>query len=519
MRREIWKKQNLKLIFGLENRGGKQMSNERQPVLALLSEGPLDTDYGRFKVSVFHDGDQQAVVLSTGELAGQEDVICRIHSECISSHVFYGEICDCSEQMIKSQKLIQNERQGLIIYLEQEGRGAGAAAHVATLALKEQGIDQREAYTLRGFPEDTRRFDIAAKVIRFLQIKSVILISSNKKKIQTLQNWKIEISGTKDLEGYVTILGKSKRNRVDAIQRGKQKPIIESGSKGWVFIIGDLIIDYRCSQKVSRGDVIVDKPAPIIGGTAFNAAKAFNKKGFKSIVFGKVGDDKDGQLIRTELERREITSLIGLSKNKSTGNCSIIFIEGANHRVLIKEEDNANDYDLGNLEQAIQLSQIGKGNFALIVGHPFVRFGRNHTKKLIDMISETGAKIILDLVPHNMYEKVTLSDFNYAVDNNADVIIGAYHTLMKLIDREAIKEKPDNGDWKKLLTNFKSKFLVVRYGIGSISKQAICKRIAGGGFRILEVKDTGYTEATAEEKRGFGDILTADFLLKYQDEL
>jgi GTP cyclohydrolase II len=141
-------------------------SKDIKPLLALLGEGVLATEFGDFKMCVFHDGRDQAVVLYKGRLSGQEKVPCRIHSECLSSHVFSGTICDCKEQMIKSQQLIRDTGKGLIIYLEQEGRGCGAAAHVATLDLKTKGIPQPEAYRLVGFPNDTRNHQILWHKVR-----------------------------------------------------------------------------------------------------------------------------------------------------------------------------------------------------------------------------------------------------------------------------------------------------------------------------------------------------------------
>ena len=84
---------------------------------------------------------------------------------------------------------------------------------------------------------------------------------------------------------------------------------------------------------------------------------------------------------------------------------------------MIKDENSANDYDLDHLEQALQLSQIGASDLVFLVGHAFVRLGAAHAKKLIDMVSRTGARIILDVVPHNMYESITPDEFNRAIED------------------------------------------------------------------------------------------------------
>jgi len=493
---------------------------EMKPVLALLSEGPLETEFGRFKMSVFHDGDEQAVVLSMGDLTGKERVLCRIHSECISSHVFFGKVCDCSDQMRRSQALIQEAGQGIIIYLEHEGRGSGAAAHTATLELKEQGISQPEAYRLRGFLEDARRFDIAAKVLLYLKIKSVVLISSNENKIKTLEKFGIPVPTTQNLQGWFVPLGESVRNIIQYTELGKHRSIIpENSSQKWVMVMGDLVVDYIYSEKYFT-DQVIDKPQPIMGGTGFNAALAFKEKGIEPIIFGKIGNDNDGRFIQHELDKRRITSLVGISQdNKPTGSCCLIYIEDTNKRWLIKEENNANDYDLELLEQSLKLSGMGKGHFIFIVGHPLIRFQPERNQKMFQRAAATGAKVILDIVPHNMYESVPLAEIQESIGNNVDVIIGEFKTLMKFIDRHSTKEEPEDSDWPILLAHFPARFLVVRYGEANIERQAVCKRVGPQGFQVLEDEDTGYLSATTSNKRGFGDRLTAAFLIKYLDKI
>jgi 3,4-dihydroxy 2-butanone 4-phosphate synthase/GTP cyclohydrolase II len=491
----------------------------QQPVLALLSEGPIETDYGKFRISVFHDGHDQAVVLSIGELTGQENVLCRIHSECISSHVFFAHTCDCRQQMIESQKLLAETGQGLIIYLQQEGRGGGAAAHVATLTLKEQGVSQPKAYEMVGFPKDTREFDIVSKVFYYYQIKSVVLLSSNKKKKQAFVDWGIKISDMQYPGPFIDLKGAKSLRQY--IAEGKEHiPIVDrSIERKWIFVVGDLNVDYLLSETNLLGQNVKNSPPPVVGGTGFNAARTFKYKGFEPIIFGKIGNDREGQLIRQELEKVKFRSLVQVSENKNTGRCHLYFDESKQERLLIKEEHNANDYDLNRLKQALVHSGIGEKDHIFIVGHFLVRHNRDDARELMSLLSKTKARIILDVVPHTMHREMKLSDFNYAVGDNAHVIIGEYPTLMGLIEPKVEKDTPDNEDWVAMLKTFRSQFLVVRYGKGNISRQTICTRVGDSGFQILEDEDTGYLYATSEEKRGFGDGLTADFLIKYQEAI
>lgn len=472
-----------------------------KPVLALLSEGILDTEYGEFKMSVFHDGHEQAIVLSKGKLAGQDNVLCRIHSECVSAHFFSGLTCDCKQQMVASQRLIQQAGKGLIILLEQEGRGCGAAAHVATLDLKRNMIDQPEAYRMAGFPDDIRRYDMAAKIIQYWQIKSVVLISSNVHKIAFLKDWGIDVVGSQEISSFI-ILGRSADNRVAYIKKGESKPVVDkSESDRWIFVVGDLNMDYIISPTSFPQSGILDKPKPIIGGTAFNAAVAFKDKGFEPIVFGKIGNDSDGQYIQQELESRSIKSLVGISEDRHTGTCSVIFVEGTKQRWLIKEENNANDYDLDYLKQSLHMSQIGSGDFVFLVGHPFVRLGIDHTKKLVDMISQTGAKMILDVVPHNMHESITFDQFNHVIEDKVSILIGEYNTLMQLAGCKVIQEHPTPDDMEALFGKFRSRVLVVRSGIGSISKQIVCKRIPHGATDLGAIGVSGTKSVFLRELR------------------
>jgi sugar/nucleoside kinase (ribokinase family) len=267
-------------------------------------------------------------------------------------------------------------------------------------------------------------------------------------------------------------------------------------------------------------DRILDKPNPIMGGTAFNAAKSFKLKGFEPIIFGKIGDDHDGKFVQIELEKNNLTSFVGISEeNKPTGNCYVIYIDGNKKRWLIKEEHNANDYDITLLEQTLQLTQIGKGNFVFLIGHFFVRLPHEKIKTLFDRLAKTEATIILDIVPHNMYEHVKLAEFQDAIGNTVNVIISEFNTLQKLIGRTAINDIPDDNDWEDLLTHFPVKMLVVRYGESNIARQAICLRVGKNGFNILENGETGYSEATLQQKKGFGDYLTANVMAKYADKI
>lgn len=486
-------------------------TRQGKPVLALLSEGVLDTEFGEFDMSVFHDGRDEAVVLSKGELYGRAGVICRIHSECLSAHVFSGVICDCKEQMTKSQQLIVKEGLGLIIYLRQEGRGLGAAAHVATLNLKrgKLPVPQSEAYTQVGFLEDdTRQYDIAANIIKFLGIKSIKLVSSNARKIEAMSKHHIEIDERINFQGCFSVLGPSLRNIADAIQRNAQDPIMRAG-QGSILVIGDMNIDYvipAAHLERIQGQILV-MGEPSVGGTAINAATAFRDKGFEPVIFGKIGDDREGQLIRDEIERRKITTLAGVTKTKSTGSCFVIFERDTQQRLMIQEsaKANANDYDLDNLALALQMCKLRHDHLVFVVGHFLVRLDLESAKLLIELLAQARARIVLDIVPHDMWRYIDYHSFIDVVDERIQVLVGEYDAFMRLLGHQNIKSQPDSDDWVELFRRYKAEILIVRYGMGNIAHQVICKRMRAkdltmsnldnvylhieGSGRIAEIRD------------------------------
>ena len=121
-----------------------------------------------------------------GELKAKENVLIRVHSECLTGDVFNSLKCDCGEQLEASLKLIAKKKEGAIIYLKQEGRGIGLFNKVNAYALQDQGQDTITANRSLGFGTDLRTFDIVAKVIDYLDITSAKLLTNNPEKINMI---------------------------------------------------------------------------------------------------------------------------------------------------------------------------------------------------------------------------------------------------------------------------------------------------------------------------------------------
>ena len=131
-----------------------------------------------------------------GNVKGAEDILCRVHSSCLHGHVFNSVECDCREQMEISQQLIQKEGRGIIIWLEQEGKGNGHYALLKSLKHKRSGMPQAKAYEAVGFKADARDFRVAAEILQDLGVKSVKMLTNNPDKVATLTQFGIEVTGT-----------------------------------------------------------------------------------------------------------------------------------------------------------------------------------------------------------------------------------------------------------------------------------------------------------------------------------
>jgi len=163
-----------------------------------LAERGLKTKFGNFREILYYDGQSESIALVMGEMEAQENVFCRIHSSCISAHVFNSIECDCREQMEMSQSLIEQKGQGVIVWLDQEGKGNGHLALMASIEHKKAGLSQSEAYKKAGYEADARSFRPAAEILSDLRVKSVVLLTNNPAKADDLRRASIIISDTKE---------------------------------------------------------------------------------------------------------------------------------------------------------------------------------------------------------------------------------------------------------------------------------------------------------------------------------
>ena len=164
-----------------------------------LAERELSTRFGTFTEILYYDGQKESVAIVKGDVAGEESVLCRIHSHCISAHVFNSIECTCREEMEAAQAAIEKEGRGLVIWLDQEGKGNGHLALMESIKYKKE-FGQAEAYVKAGFSADARSYRAVGGILRDLAVKSIILLSGSDQKAIEMRNEAIEVSGLRPLK-------------------------------------------------------------------------------------------------------------------------------------------------------------------------------------------------------------------------------------------------------------------------------------------------------------------------------
>ncbi len=170
--------------------------------ILLGSSARLPTRYGQFRIHAFvcpFSGEEH-VALVRGRVDGRENVLVRLHSECLTGDVFGSERCDCGEQLDAAMKKISRAEQGVLLYLAQEGRGIGIANKIAAYHLQDHGIDTVAANQILGFPADLRSYKCAACMLRVLGVKSIRLMTNNPAKIEELEAYGVRVTERIPLE-------------------------------------------------------------------------------------------------------------------------------------------------------------------------------------------------------------------------------------------------------------------------------------------------------------------------------
>jgi len=161
-----------------------------------VTKNKMPTKYGEFMAYGYVNrlNGEHHVALVKGDIGDGKDVLCRVHSECLTGDTFGSLRCDCGEQFASAMTQIEKEGRGILLYMRQEGRGIGLINKLKAYELQEQGMDTLEANLALGFAGDEREYYIGAQILRDLGVKTLRLLTNNPDKVYQLADFGLEIS-------------------------------------------------------------------------------------------------------------------------------------------------------------------------------------------------------------------------------------------------------------------------------------------------------------------------------------
>ena len=197
-----------------------------ESLVSCVASTKIPTEYGEFRLHAFESQihGQTHVALVRGDIGDGQDVLVRVHSQCLTGDVLHSMRCDCGAQLDQALRRIGEQGRGVLLYLDQEGRGIGLANKIRAYHLQDEGCDTVEANERLGFKADQREYGVGAQILRELGIRSMRLLSNNPRKLVALEGYGLSVAEWLPLEipasastlNYLT----AKKNKLGHVLRG-----------------------------------------------------------------------------------------------------------------------------------------------------------------------------------------------------------------------------------------------------------------------------------------------------------
>ncbi|HIP33346.1 MAG TPA: hypothetical protein EYG89_01110 [Bacteroidia bacterium] len=283
-----------------------------------------------------------------------------------------------------------------------------------------------------------------------------------------------------------------------------------------ILILSDLLIDFHINENLFNNGIQTEKGIPVVSGTGFNAAKSFHKHGLECMLLGYVGNDENGMHIKRKINELEIPSIINIYKNKETSIFHIILSRRYSNSIRLSIDETKGSVNITNndIKNLLSNSLINKGDYIFITAHFFYRKSLQEAKKMIETIVSFGLLIIVDLTPHIIYKKISFSDFSYVFGANIHILVSELYTISRVFDISCNEESPNQKDINKILKYSKSDILILNYGKENNESRQILQ-IHNGSIKIISnIRETGFTNLSIEEKFSWGEDILSNFMLK-----